>query len=408
MNVLYFHQHFSTPQGRAITRSYEMAKALLAAGHKVTIVCGSYDVANTGLSGPFRKGRREGLVEGIRVIEFDLPYGNAQNFFLRTLIFLKFALGSVNLALTEQYDVLFATSTPLTVALPGIAARWLRNKPFVFEVRDLWPELPKAMGVITNPVVLYLMGVLEWMAYHSATRVIGLSGGMADGIVRRGIPAHRVTVVPNGCDLDLFTPAGEKLSAPGVGPNDLVAVFAGTHGVANGLDSVIDAAAELHRRGLSDIRLLLIGEGKLKPGLVDRARLEAPDTVIFLDGMPKTRLTAYLRGANLGLQILQNVPAFYQGTSPNKFFDYISSGLPVLTNYPGWVAEMITENRCGFVISPDDPIAFADALEEAARVKAALPDMGRRARELAERDFSRARQSAKFIAWLEGAMRARA
>src|SRR5690606_20654079 len=116
-----------------------------------------------------------------------LPYSNNHGFLRRTITFLTFALRSIGLALREQYDVIFATSTPLTAGIPGIVARWLRGKPFVFEVRDLWPELPREMGVIRNPLVLTAMSLLEWLTYHSAHRLIGLAPGIVDGIIRRGI-----------------------------------------------------------------------------------------------------------------------------------------------------------------------------------------------------------------------------
>lgn len=112
--------------------------------------------------------------------------------------------------MTEEYDLVFATTTPLTAGIPGIFARWLRGKAFVFEVRDLWPELPKAMGVITNPVVLGMMSVLEWLSYRSAHRLIGLSPGIVEGIERLGVPAHLVEMVPNGCDLDILPPTPSR------------------------------------------------------------------------------------------------------------------------------------------------------------------------------------------------------
>ena len=145
MKILYFHQHFSTPAGATGTRSYEMAKTLVARGHEVTMVCGSYIGSVTGLSMPFVRGKRRGNVEGIDVIEFEIPYSNADRFVKRTATFLKFAFRSLGVALREKCDLVFATSTPLTAGIPGVLARWLRGKPFVFEVRDLWPELPKAI-----------------------------------------------------------------------------------------------------------------------------------------------------------------------------------------------------------------------------------------------------------------------
>ncbi|MEK9571311.1 MAG: glycosyltransferase family 4 protein, partial [Paracoccaceae bacterium] len=204
VNFLYFHQHFGTPRGAGGTRSYEMAQRLVKAGHVVTMVCGRNDRGSSELEGPFRRGRREGIIDGIHIIELDLPYSNHDNFLQRTWTFIRYAVCSLAVSLTHKYDLVFATSTPLTAGIPGIAARWLRRKPFVFEVRDLWPELPREMGVITNPLVIGAMSALEWVSYHSAHRLIGLSPGIVDGIVRRGIARDRIGLVPNGCDIDFF------------------------------------------------------------------------------------------------------------------------------------------------------------------------------------------------------------
>lgn len=402
MKVLYFHQHFSTPKGAAGIRSYEMAKRLLARGHSVTMVCGSYGGGETGLTMPFSGGRRRGVVDGIDVVEFDLAYSNNDGLLKRAMTFLKFSFKSVGLALSETYDVLFATTTPLTAGIPGIAARWLRGKRFVFEVRDLWPELPRAMGVIKNPLILGAMSLLEWASYRSAHRLIGLSPGIVEGIAHRGVARERIELVPNGCDLDLFGQAPEPWRPEKVKSSDLLAAFTGTHGLANGLDSVLNAAAELKRRGRDDIKLVLIGQGKLKPALQKRAQSENLDNVVFHDPVNKAKLAGLMAATDVGMQILANIPSFYFGTSPNKFFDYIASGLPVLNNYPGWLAEMINQHNCGFVVLPDDPVAFADALESAADRRSELKEMGARGRALAELEFDRSKLADRFVDWLEG------
>jgi glycosyltransferase involved in cell wall biosynthesis len=402
MKVIYFHQHFSTPKGSAGIRSYEMARRLLARGHQVTMVCGSYGGGETGLSQLFVGGRRRGTVDGIDIIEFDLAYSNTDGFVKRGLTFVKFALRSIGLAFTEKYDVLFATTTPLTAGIPGIFARWLHGKPFVFEVRDLWPELPRAMGVIRNPLVLWAMSVLEWASYRSAHRLVGLSPGIVEGIAQRGVPRERIASVPNGCDLGIFAGEVQPWRPAQVRATDLMAVFAGTHGMANGLDAVLNAAADLKRRGRDDIKLVLIGQGKLKSGLQARAAREGLNNVVFHDPVNKAKLAGLMAATDLGLQILANVPAFYYGTSPNKFFDYIAAGLPVLNNYPGWLSEMITEHRCGFAVPPDNPVAFADALEQAAADRDALKAMGKRGRALAETQFDRIKLADRWVDWVTG------
>ncbi len=385
------------------TRSYEMAKHLTSVGHSVTIVCGSCSRAQTGLQGDFKNARRDGFVDGIRVIEFQLPYSNKDGFVRRAMTFLKFAMRSVWVSVTEEYDVVFATSTPLTASIPGIAAHWLRGKRFVFEVRDLWPELPRAMGVIKNPVILGAMSVLEWLSYRSARHCIGLAPGIVDGIAKH-IGTSRVTLVPNGCDLDLFDPTANGRWRPeGIGSDEFLAVFAGAHGIANGLDAVLDAAAVLKRRGRPDIKILLIGDGGLKSKLQERANAEGLDNVLFHGPISKMKVTDLLRSADVGMQILANVPAFYFGTSPNKFFDYLATGLPVLNNYPGWVASLIEEHGCGVAVPPDDPDAFASALVYLADHPEERKKMGLAARALGESQFSRSVLANAFQTVLEKA-----
>lgn len=373
------------------------------------MVCGSYGLGETGLSGPFHRRKRSGVVDGIRVIEFDLAYSNSDGFLKRTWLFARYAMSSVRIALIERYDLVFATTTPLTAGIPGIFARWLRRKAFVFEVRDLWPELPKAMRVIRNPFVLGLMSMLEWASYRSAHRCVALSPGIADGIARRGVSREKIELVPNGSDIDIFTSKGIQPWRPeGVNASDLMAVFTGTHGDANGLDAVLDAARLLKDRGRNDIHIVLIGNGKLKSALVDRAQREKLNNVTFHDPVAKHKLAGLIASADVGLQCLRNVPAFYFGTSPNKFFDYIAAGLPVLNNYPGWLADLIKANKCGFAVPPDDSAAFADALEEAADNRAELVKMGKNASELAHTQFSRSLLADRWVAWVtKGARLAR-
>ncbi|PTV44047.1 glycosyltransferase WbuB [Acinetobacter oleivorans] len=403
MKILYFHQHFSTPKGSAGIRSYAMAQSLIRNGHQVTMVCGSFGAGQTGLTQPFNKGVRRGVVDGIDIIEFELPYSNSLSFLKRILIFLSFAFKSIKVALTEQYDIVFATTTPLTAGIPGIFAKWLRRKPFVFEVRDLWPELPKAMGVIKNPIVLWMMSVLEWTSYHSADRLVGLSPGIVDGIIKRGIAPEKVASIPNGCDLDIFASEHQPWRPEGVEEADLMAIFTGTHGLANGLNAVLDVAVELRDRQRTDIKLVLVGDGMQKKVLMERAEKLQLNNVVFHNPVNKEKLAGLMASADIGLQILANVPAFYYGTSPNKFFDYISAGLPVLNNYPGWLAELITKEQCGFAVPPENPKAFADALEQAADQREQLNQMGKNGQQVAQEQFNRSILSQKFSDWVTGA-----
>ena len=401
MRLLYFHQHFATPQGSSGTRSYEFARALIARGHQVTIICGAHKLSGLDLPYDEAKGWHRGNVDGIDVISLPLAYSNRDSLVRRGLAYVRFALRSVRLALTLDCDLVFATSTPITAVIPGLAAKWLRGKPFVFEVRDLWPELPRALG-LRNPFLLGGMSLLELLGYRSANACIGLSPGIVEGIRSRADERQSVAMIPNGSDLNLFHPAKRaRLTLPGIWPDDFVAGFTGAHGVANGLDALLDVATELKRRGDTRVKLAFIGDGKEKERLAARAAELGLTNCLFFPPVPKTELGAITASLDCGLMVLKDIPAFYRGTSPNKFFDYISAGIPVVNNYPGWLAGLITEYHCGIVVPPGNVAAFTDALQSLAADPAGRRAMGAAGRELAEKEFARPLLADRFIATLE-------
>jgi glycosyltransferase involved in cell wall biosynthesis len=395
MKILYFHQHFSTPSGSTGTRSYEFSQALINAGHQVTIICGSYWIAESGLESKYIHGKRSGVVDGIRIVQLELPYSNADGLIKRTILFFKYAMEGIRYALKEDYDLLFATSTPLTAGIPGIIAKCLRNKPFIFEVRDLWPELPRAMGVISNPVVLLMMELLETLSYKFANKCVAVAPGIAVGIQKK-YPQKDVSVIPNGSDR--FDPSNNDVKL-----NDkFTAVFTGAHGVANGLNAVLDVAKYLIEKGERGIEFHFIGDGKLKPDLVKRAEKQQLENCIFLDPMPKLTLFQYLHDrADIGLMILDDIPAFYNGTSPNKFFDYLALGLPVLNNYPGWVASLIKDYDCGVVVPPGEVNRFAKALIELKKSRLVRKRMSQNSLRLSETKFDRKKLASNFVKLLE-------
>ncbi len=404
MKILYLHQFFTTPKGSGGTRSFELAKRLVARGHAVTVVCGSLINGNTGLVGPFVGGTRQGIVDGINVIEYQLPYGNQHSLLQRSFAFLKYSWRVSLLALRFKADLIFATSPPLTVAIPTMLTRMFSKSKIVVEVRDLWPESPKAMGVIKNKPLLWSMRVLEIMLYRSAHRFVALAPGIKQAIVAMGYRAENIELIPNGSDLEENTAvsAPRLLNAPA---DTLVCLYAGTHGMANGLDAVLDAASVLKARGRNDIKFVLCGAGQTKEKLKARAADENLTNVIFLDPVSKDKVPVLMKGSDIGLQILMDVPVFYYGTSPNKFFDYIAAGLPVLVNYQGWIADMINENNCGFVVPANMPEAFADTLERAHAARKTLPKLGQSGQALAHREFDRDQLGKRLTDWLEATVK---
>ena len=401
MKILYFHQYFTTPALGGGLRSYEFAQALIRKGHQVTIVCGGADERFNlpQISNNYNRG----IVDGIHVIQIRVNSQNVDGIRKRAKDFIKFGFLGIKIAFKEDYDLLFATSTPLTAGIPGIFAKYFRRKPFkfVFEVRDLWPELPKALGM-KNPFMLWGMDILEKVSYNKSDACIGLSPGICEGVKRRAPENHPITLIPNGADLSLFVRNKEsKYHINGVSDTDVVAVFTGAHGVANGLDAVLDMAKVLQERNVENIKIVLVGKGRMRPHLMARKAKEKINNCIFLDQVGKYELSEIMSRADMGLMVLKNIPAFYYGTSPNKFFDYISASLPIVNNYPGWLAELITENNCGLAVEPDDPIAFADAVQKMASNIELRTQMGLNSRNLAERKFARGILTEKLTAYLE-------
>ena len=403
MKILYFHQHFTTPEGSGGTRSYEFSKNLVSKGHEVTMVCGTYVGGKTGLTDDFKNNVREGCVSGINIIELNIPYSNKDSLLKRSIKFFYFSLKSFSIVLKIDFDILFATSTPLTAAIPGIFSKLIRKGRFIFEVRDLWPELPKAMKVIKNPIILILLDRLETIAYKSSDGLIGLSPGIVEGIKRKTKDKKRLTMIPNGSDLKLFKnniAYDNDFSAFGISSSDFLAIYTGTHGRANGLQVIVEAAKVLKQRQLSNIKIVLIGDGSEKEILQVTKELYQLENLIFLPPLPKVKLAPWMQRANLGLQILSDIPEFYFGTSPNKFFDYISSSLPVLINYPGWLAELILEYKMGYFADPKQEFDLANKLEEASKneniSKQAVASF-----ELAKKHFDREILSNDFRVFLE-------
>ena len=400
MKILYFHQHFTTPKGSGGTRSYEFAQALIKRGHQVTMVCGQMDRDALNLPYVSNFGWSRGSVDGIDVIALPLKYSNHDGVGRRLVTFFKYAVKSIKIALDFEYDLVFATSTPLTAALPGIFASWLKQKKFIFEVRDLWPELPRAMGM-KNPVLLGGMWIIEGCAYRSSVACVGLSPGIIEGIKKRSPKNHPVALIPNGCDLEIFKPQPKTLiKIKGISPGDFVAGFTGAHGKANGLDAIIEASREIKKRNITHIKFLLIGDGSEKARLQKMAVQEQLDCIIFHPPISKVALAQITAQLDCGLMFLDNIPAFYYGTSPNKFFDYISAGIPVINNYPGWLAEIIEKNQCGAAIAPGNPVALVEKLLNLASEPEKCRKMGQAGRALAENSFSREILTTRFCEFI--------
>jgi len=370
-------------------RGYNLVRTLAERGHEVTVVCG-HNWRDQSLQTEGRRWVIEREVDGFRVVQIGVFYSNHQSFINRLWSFFLFGFLACWQVMRRRADLIFASSTPLTVSIPALFGRVFKGTPYVFEVRDLWPDFPIAIGVIRNPLLKRILYAWEWVAYKCAWRLVALSPGIKDAIVRRAnIDPARIVMVPNGSDTENLRPL-ERMSRTHlpIAENLLALGYAGTHGLANGLDAVLDAAAVLKRRGVKGIVFVLIGDGREKKRLMQRAAVEGLDQVCFVGLFNKLEYNHVLAELDVGLQILRNLPAFYYGTSPNKFFDYLAVGKPVLVNYPGWMSDLVSQYGCGVAVPADNPEAFADTVEKLYAERHRFSEMGRAGRALAESQFS--------------------
>jgi glycosyltransferase involved in cell wall biosynthesis len=394
MHILYVHQYFASRKGRTGTRSYEFGRHLVGKGHEVTMVTSGLSSAEFPV--PEGQTHAECEVDGMRVISVAAGYndphrGTGLSGWQRMLKFYGFARAAARVGKTlAKPDVVFATHTPLTVGLAGIALQQHFNIPFVFEVRDLWPEALVNVGALNNPGAIWWLRRMARKIYRRADHIVALSPGMKEGVVRTGIPAEKVTVIPNGSDLDLFRPDLDGSAARqrlGLGDR-FAAVYFGAMGLANGLDYVIEAGRVLAERKEDRIVLVLHGGGGKREELKALAQRYKLRNVVFSDLVPdKTEVARIVAGCDVCMTIYR--AAREHTWSPNKMFDSLAAGKPVLINVGGWLGKTIEDNECGRSLPADRPEALADALVELAGDQALCQTMGQNARVLAKRQFDR-------------------
>lgn len=402
MKILYIHQFFATRESSlGLIRSYEFARRWVGQGHEVTMVTSS-----SRLPAEFSEKRYvDGEIDGIRIRSVRVGYSNYMGYVRRMWSFLAFTFGATFRAATAgEHDVVLATSTPLTVGIPGWVAAWLTRTPFVFEVRDLWPEAAIQMGALKRTgIIARAAKLLERFLYRRAAHVIALSPGMAEGVLAEGVDPGLVHIVPNCSDLDLFHPGDkdpqivERFGLDG----RLVVGYTGAIGPSNGLhDQIPEAARILEERGRDDIVFLIAGDGKSLPVL--RERTAARGNVLLVGSMPKQDVPAITRTADILLTLFADVPILATN-SPNKFFDALASGRPVIVNQPGWTRELVLDNEAGLAVAAGDGRALAEAILSLADDAERRESMGRNARALAERKFSRDEQADRVLSILKDA-----
>jgi len=401
VRILYVHQFFATRESSlGLIRSYEFSRRWVAEGHQVTIITSSSRLPEEYDRSLFA----EGEIDGIRVRSVRVRYSNHMSYARRMWSFILFTLGASWLAATAgKHDVVFATSTPLTVGIPGWFAAAVRRTPFVFEVRDLWPEAAIQMGALKRTGALSRVAKsLERFLYRHSAAVVGLSPGMVAGVIAEGIAPDRVHMIPNCSDLDLFHPGSKDrafLKKHGVAERAFIVGYAGAIGPSNAVeDQVPVAARELTRRGRSDIVFVIAGDGKSLP-VLEAATSDLPN-VRLIGSLAKKDVPVLTRSADVLMTLFADVPILATN-SPNKFFDGLASGRPMIVNSAGWTKDLVEENDCGVYVPSGDGYALADAIERLRADSETVTRMGANARRLAEEQFDRSIQARRLLGVLQ-------
>lgn len=384
MKILYIHQYFSTPLQPGGTRSYWLSKELIKEGHEVVMLTSA------------RRGQKKFLekknIEGISVIYVRNKYDGKMSAVSRVMSFIKFMVYSIWLGLKEKdVDLVFATSTPLTVAIPALFLKWIKKIPFIFEVRDLWPEAPVQMGVIKNKLLIKFLYKLEKKIYKSAVHVVALSPGMYDGVLECGIPEKKISMVPNMSKIDEFfeRPKSSTIAKEyGINLNNFHAVHFGAIGASNGVEYIINAAALLKKENADNIQIIFMGGGSQEEQLKEKCIKENLTNVSFLGRHPMKIVSEIVNICDVSLVSFANVPILYTN-SPNKLFDSLSAAKPIIVNSPGWTKAMVEDNHCGLYVNPEKPQELANALISLSKDPDKIAIFSKNSRRLAETTYDK-------------------
>lgn len=379
MRIVYIHQYFKSEGGR----SYEMARRFAARGHEVHMVTSTSDPQAPPVE----------HIKGITVHWLQVPYSQLMPHAERIKAFLSFAARASATARKLHGDVVYATSTPLTVAIPGIAATIFRKRPLVFEVRDLWPDVPIAMGALNNPVMRGFAKLLEKATYAYSNHVVALSPDMKQVIVDKGVTPDKVTVVPNASDNDNF----ENLEVEAkqfraeyewLGDRPMV-LYCGTLGKVNDVSYIARLAAAVQQHN-DQIRFVIVGRGNDE----ETVRATAVQLGVFeqnffmLPRVPKTQVPRIFAAADISMSTVAPI-AQLNANSANKVFDTLASGTPLAINHRGWLAEMIHETNCGLVLDQLNMDDAARDVIEFLNAPNARQEAARNAKRLAVERFDR-------------------
>ncbi len=351
MKIIYLHQYFKFPSESGGTRSFDLASGFLDFGHDVEMITSSSDPK-------YKTTKRWSKINsnGLVVHYIYLPYGNKMSYWRRSLVFFQFLWLSTFKLLSLKGDLVLATSTPLTIGIPALIKKWFHKTPYIFETRDIWPEVVIAIGAINNKIIHYFLYFLEGLIYKNADAIVPLSVDMKDSITSRypNLVSLPIKVIENISEIDRFQngfDAEESILEKKIGFRPRFTVlYAGTFGRVNGLDYVIELASKLINLDPS-IVFVLLGDGSEKKEVLQKANnigvLEK--NVFILDSVAKKDLPQLYYECDIGSSFVIPIKELW-ANSANKFFDTLAAGKPILINHNGWQKNLIFEENIGYVL----------------------------------------------------------
>jgi len=389
MKILLINQSFVSPDEPGHTRHFEMAKFLRSQGHELVIVASDMNY-QTGQRTVHTRGLYvEQNIDGIRVLRaYSYPSLHV-SFFWRVVSFVSFMFSSVWTALrVKDADLIMGTTPPIFQAVSAWIVAVIRRKPFLLEVRDLWPEFGVSMGVLKNPVVIGLARWLENFLYARATHILVNSPAYKTYMLEKGVPEKKVTFIPYGTDVEMFNPGvdGSPIRQRLGVQDKFVVLYAGAMGPANDIYTILRAADRL--RDKEDIRFVFFGAGKDLESIQQNAREKKLENVIFAGVAPKKEMPAVVASADVCLAILQNIPMF-RTTYPNKVFDYMAAGRATVLVIDGVIRDVIEASNGGVFVTPGDDALLAKTILELSRDPDRVGQLARSAREYLVKNLDR-------------------
>ncbi len=404
MHVLLIHQGFVSPDDAGGTRHYEFGKRFVAAGHDFTIVASDISY----FKGQKHEGERHQEYDGVQVRRAWTYNSLHRSFVWRVVAFLSFMVSAIGEGLrVRKVDVVVGTSPPLFQGVSAWLVALLRGKPFVLEVRDLWPEFAIDMGILTNPILIWMSRRLEMFLYRRAHHIIVNSPAYRTYLIERGVASGKITFIANGVDPQMFESllSGDNLRQQWNLDGKFVVTYAGALGMANDLDTVLEAARQLADD--PQIHVLIVGDGMQRRHLEQRTLELGLGNVTFTGARPKTDMPQILALSDVCLATLKDIPMF-RTVYPNKVFDYMAAARPIVLGMDGVIRDVIEASGGGIAVPPGDAGAIAAAVRELSRDQHRGREMGEAARDYVREHFHRDTHARQFQALMEATSTRRA